>query len=133
MFTTLTIARLADEIVEAYDNALAAVQGNTRWTNAVETGADWVYTQDTVEYDLEAHALRVASPSGRTYTANGVCQCEAYAAGQPCWHRAAGRIVQRAVEAVEAQAEAIRVRALEARAPEARRKTAQEEIDELFN
>lgn len=42
----------------------------------------------------ELHGLVIGSPSGNVYSANGVCQCQAYKYGRPCWHRAAARLVR---------------------------------------
>ena len=132
-YQTITIGRLADEIIDAYETALTAVTGQARWTNAVEVGADWLYQQDEVSYDAETHTLIVNSPSGATYTANGSCQCQAFAAGQPCWHRAAARVLRRAVERVDAQALDIALTAAAPAAAPAARRSGQELIDELFN
>jgi hypothetical protein len=42
----------------------------------------------------EHGGLIIGSPSGACYTSNGVCQCPSYNFGQPCWHRAAARLVR---------------------------------------
>lgn len=42
----------------------------------------------------ELHGLIIGSPSGNAYAANGTCSCLAYTHGQPCWHRAAARLVR---------------------------------------
>jgi len=47
-----------------------------------------------------ASGVLITSPSGRTYLANGVCQCEAYKHGMACWHRAAAQLIARYNEAV---------------------------------
>ncbi len=49
----------------------------------------------------ELHGLIIGSPSGNLYSANGTCQCQAYTYGQPCWHRAAARLVRLHDEAIE--------------------------------
>jgi hypothetical protein len=43
----------------------------------------------------DGHALIILSPSNEIYEANGACQCRAFKNHQPCWHRAAARIVER--------------------------------------
>ena len=43
----------------------------------------------------DGRALVILSDSNQVYEANGTCQCKAYMQGQPCWHRAAARLVQR--------------------------------------
>ncbi|MGH9944475.1 MAG: hypothetical protein ACRD9R_19170 [Pyrinomonadaceae bacterium] len=40
-------------------------------------------------------SLLMLSESGEIYEANGVCQCRAFAGGQPCFHRAAYKLVKR--------------------------------------
>jgi hypothetical protein len=42
----------------------------------------------------DLHGLIIGSPSGKLYSANGTCQCEAHSFGRPCWHRAAARLVR---------------------------------------
>lgn len=77
-------------VVNAAKNASAT---SPRWLNAINRAAVELETNPYIQRDGE-HLL-IASPSGNLYSANGVCQCTAYQHGQPCWHRAAGRIVQR--------------------------------------
>ena len=43
----------------------------------------------------DGDVLLVLSESGEIYRVNGVCQCKAFANGQPCWHRAAARLIER--------------------------------------
>ena len=92
------IAALLDQLVAAIDAARIAAAGNKRWSTAIETAASWLLEQDTITFDAERHELTVNSPSGRTYHANGACQCEAFAQSNACWHRAAARLVRRALE-----------------------------------
>lgn len=69
---------------------------NKRWANAVRKAASELVTNPYLHHD--GHALLILSTSGEFYEANGVCQCKAFVAGQPCWHRAAQRLVQLAME-----------------------------------
>jgi len=73
---------------------------NERWQNAIDTAWDWLLQQDAVEFDHAAHALRfpIATEAGTVYEANGDCQCRAFAQHTACWHRAAARLVRRALE-----------------------------------
>ena len=100
MYRTLSIATLLDSLVTAVDAARVAAAGNARWQNAINTGFDWLLLQDTIHFNKEYHELEVCSPSGKTYHANGSCQCDAFVHGEgiPCWHRAAARLVRRALE-----------------------------------
>jgi SWIM zinc finger len=63
----------------------------------------WLVAIGRAAYELEANpwierndhgGLDIASPSGSVYAANGTCGCKAFEFGQPCWHRAAARIVR---------------------------------------
>ena len=100
MYRTLSIATLLDSLVTAVDAARVASSGHARWLNALTTGYDWLLLQETISFNKEQHELLVTSPSGKTYHANGVCQCEAFTKGEgiPCWHRAAARLLRRALE-----------------------------------
>ena len=106
-----------------------------RWLNAIERAARELETNAWIERG--DHGLVIASPSGNVYTANGACQCTAYAYGNACWHRAAARLVRRYDEYVAAApatpqaAPAPRVD----RSAEIRRAAylaAQQQINELF-
>jgi hypothetical protein len=56
-----------------------------------------------------------------------VCQCQAFTHGQPCWHRAAARLVRRYHEA-----QAVSVATKIAAARRAAFEKAKREMDELF-
>jgi hypothetical protein len=80
-------------IQEAFDRA----QGSPRWQRAIARARQEIGSNPYMHWN--GHALLILSPSGEIYTANGSCECKAYQQGQPCWHRAAGRIAQRYYEA----------------------------------
>lgn len=72
-----------------------------RWINAVAKAAREIEENgEFMDYKLDGTYLDVWSQtSNRIYSANGVCQCQAYKEGMarhgipyPCWHRAAARI-----------------------------------------
>jgi hypothetical protein len=88
-------------IADALDIARYAAAGDQRWLNALNTGADWLLQQEQITFCPERHELTVNSPSGKTYRANGACQCEAFAQHNACWYRAAARLVRRALELQE--------------------------------
>jgi hypothetical protein len=103
-FTTITKAAIADALYVALDvaEAAAADAGDARWITALGTAADWLHQADSFQWDSEHSALFVpsATRAGRGYTANGVCQCEAYTKGDApaaCWHRAAARVIRNAL------------------------------------
>lgn len=99
-FSTLRIVNLLDALCTAVDLAREMAGNNQRWLRAINTGWDWLLQQETVSYDHAAHALRVESASepGKTYISNGACQCSAFEQHNACWHRAAARLVRRALE-----------------------------------
>ena len=107
-FARITIAPLMDALCEAKDAAVEKAAGNQRWLNAIDAAWGWLLSQDAVFFDTTAHALRMPSTSepGRFYTANGACQCKAFDAHTACRHRAAARLVRRALELQAAQDEA---------------------------
>lgn len=73
--------------------ALVEVGPNVRWINAIAKAVVEIETNPAmIWYDAK---LLIVSPSGTQYTANGTCQCKAFSFGQPCWHRAAARLIGR--------------------------------------
>lgn len=115
-FTTIRTADILDDLCTAVDLAREMAAGNTRWLNAIDTAWGWLLEQDAIQFDHSAHALRVesASEAGKVYIANGDCQCRAFAEHNACWHRAAARLVRRALELAKdawcsAEAEALAV------------------------
>jgi hypothetical protein len=107
---------ILDQVVRS---AKLAAQGDSRWLNAIDRAARELVDNPYVDR-LSDHLLIASPTSGQIYSANGVCQCKAYEFGQPCWHRAAARLVQRYDEA-EARA-----------AKRAAYEQAVKEMDELF-
>jgi hypothetical protein len=76
-------------IQAAFDKA----QGSKRWQTAIAKAKQEIEENPFMHYD--GHALLILSDSNEIYSANGTCQCKAFTHGQPCWHRAAARIVER--------------------------------------
>jgi hypothetical protein len=77
--------------------ALERAQDNRRWTNAIRKASEELISNPYIHWTGEG--LLMLSESGRIYTANGSCQCQAYLTGSPCRHRAAARLVRRYMEA----------------------------------
>ena len=107
-FTTIRTADLIDALAEAVDAARVQAGASQRWQNAIDAAWDHLLQAETIEYRHSDHALRYRSESGQSYTANGTCQCTAFEKGQPCKHRAAARIVFRALELAETAGQARR-------------------------
>ena len=82
-----------DALQQLAQAAFDKVSGNRRWEVAIAKAKAQLETNPYMHFD--GQALLILSPSGEIYAANGVCQCRAYASGQPCWHRAAARLVER--------------------------------------
>lgn len=101
-----TVEVVLDDLVAAVDAARVAAAGDARWLNAINTGYDWLLQQERIIFEIAHHELTVpsASTEGRTYRANGSCQCKAFEQHNACWHRAAARLVRRACEHRAAQA-----------------------------
>ena len=78
--------------------SLAKVQNNTRWTNAIRKAVGKVEDESQatwMEFNAEANQLIIWSQgTDKVYSSNGICQCEAYTNGFPCWHRALARLMR---------------------------------------
>ncbi len=79
---------MQEVIQEAFEKT-----SSLRWQMAIAKARREIEDNPFMHYD--GSALLVLSPSGEIYSANGACQCKAYRQGQPCWHRAAARLVER--------------------------------------
>jgi hypothetical protein len=64
-----------------------------RWRNAIDKAA--AQLRDNPYISEVDGGLLILSTSGKTYHANGVCQCAAFAKGTACWHRSAARLMVR--------------------------------------
>ena len=82
-------SKMQHVVQEAFDK----VSGLRRWQVAIVKAKQQIEENPYLHFD--GSALLILSPSGEIYSANGSCQCKAYAKNQPCWHRAAARLVQR--------------------------------------
>ena len=83
----------ADKMQQVIQQAFDRVGGNRRWENAIVRAKQQLESNPYMHFDGDA--LLVLSESGEIYQANGACQCKAFAKGQPCWHRAAARLIER--------------------------------------
>src|SRR5215813_6748114 len=90
-----------NSVVEAAKKAAA---DSPTWLRAIAKADDQVQSNPCIT-EL-ANGVMITSPSGRTYLANGVCQCEAYKHGMACWHRAAAQLIARYNQALAAQSTA---------------------------
>jgi hypothetical protein len=98
-FETYTTDALLDALCIAADNARLATT-DQRWLNAIASAFNWLLEVDSFEYCATTHTLKIESLDvpGRFYEANGRCTCAAAAHNKPCVHRAAARLIHRALE-----------------------------------
>jgi hypothetical protein len=82
-----------DALQQVAQEAFDKVSGNRRWEVAIAKAKAQLEANPYMHFDGES--LLILSPSGEIYNANGVCQCKAFEKRQPCWHRAAARLVER--------------------------------------
>ncbi len=75
------------------DKARTDAAEHPRWLAAIDRAVVELVQNPWIERG-ELHGVMIASPSGNLYSANGTCQCRAHAYGNPCWHRAAARLVR---------------------------------------
>lgn len=85
----INTGRMQQVVQDAFDK----VAGNRRWEVAITKASIELERNPFMHWN--GHALLVLSSSNEIYEANGTCQCKAFAHGQPCWHRAAARLVER--------------------------------------
>ena len=88
-------------LTQVVNSAKRSAATDQRWLNAIARAAEELESNPYIARQ-DDHLL-IGSPSGQIYEANGACQCTAYLVGQPCWHRAAARLVKRHDEAQQRQ------------------------------
>jgi len=82
-----------DKMQQVAQEAFNRISGNRRWEVAIAKAKRQLESNPFMHFD--GQSLLILSPSGEIYTANHACQCKAFTKGQPCWHRAAARLVRR--------------------------------------
>jgi hypothetical protein len=82
-----------DRMQQVIQQAFDRVAGNRRWETAIVRAKQQIESNPYMYFDGDA--LLMLSESGEIYKANGTCQCKAFLNNQPCWHRAAARLIQR--------------------------------------
>lgn len=81
--------RLASVTQAAFERAA----GERAWEMAIVRARREIESNPYMHWD--GRELLVLSPSNMIYTAGRACQCRAYLARRPCWHRAAARLLKR--------------------------------------
>jgi hypothetical protein len=82
-----------DRMQQIAQDAFNKVLGSRRWETAIAKAQVQIETNPYMHFD--GQSLLILSASGEIYSVNGTCQCKAYQSGQPCWHRAAARLIKR--------------------------------------
>lgn len=78
------------------NEAISKCGANKRWANAVRRAAEELVTNPYIAM-VDDHLLVLSQATQQMYEVNGRCQCAAYAAKQPCKHRAMKRLVELAM------------------------------------
>lgn len=86
-----------DKMQQIAQDAFNKARGNARWQRAILRAMAELEANPFISWT--GTALVIWSPSNEIYEAHGACQCKAYQKNQPCWHRAAARLVKRYAEA----------------------------------
>ena len=76
--------------------AFSKVSGSRRWQSAIAKAKQEIEANPFMHFD--GQSLLILSSSDEIYSVNGACQCKAFQKNQPCWHRAAARLVKRYAE-----------------------------------
>jgi len=130
------------------DRALQDAADHPRWLNAINRAVAELVSNPWIECQHAHTGLIIGSPSGNAYAANGICNCASFTGidphtgkrlhqgGQPCWHRAAARLVrlhdEREIKAqIDADLTATAVKLSAARTERYRAAVAQ--MDELYS
>lgn len=83
------------QLQKIVDEALDKCGTNRRWINAVRRAERELLENPYIHFD--GQTLLILSPSLHLYETQQQCQCKAFAMHQPCWHRAAHRLVELAL------------------------------------
>ena len=70
-----------------------------RWKAAIDRAVAGIASNWLIVTELY-NCVVITTETGKTYYANGSCQCEAYRRNQPCRHRALARLIERYNERV---------------------------------
>lgn len=87
----------AERLGRVAQAAFDRVAGDRRWETAIARARRQIEENPYLHWD--GRTLLVLSPSGNLYNAGSACQCKSYMNRQPCWHRAAARLLERYSEA----------------------------------
>ena len=84
------------------------------WLNAINKASLYLSTGEW-QFDGETLSISSATTDGARYHVTAhTCECKAFAAGRPCWHRAAARLLEKTAELAAAPASSMPVEEFEA-------------------
>jgi hypothetical protein len=94
---------IAEALVKVDGKSSLQAWEKMRWVNAITKAVCQIEDFGAfMDWQEENQTLLIWSDkSNNIYEANGVCQCQAFEMGQPCWHRAAKRLVESYLAAME--------------------------------
>lgn len=85
-------------VAQALQQARHQAAEHQAWLNAINR-ASLFLAAERWQFDGETLLIESATTTGANYVATPhQCECKAYAAGRPCWHRAAARLLVKASE-----------------------------------
>ena len=94
------VAETLVSIQGEYENNRLSESNYKRWIKAVGKATVEFENNPFLSWDADKKHLIIWSKSNAIYEANGTCQCSAFLGGQPCYHRALARLLQRYFERV---------------------------------
>lgn len=108
-------------VAQALQQARQQAAEHQSWLNAINRASLFLAAEQW-QFDGETLIVTSATTNGTRYIVTPqTCQCKAFIAGRPCWHRAAARLLCKAAEVAQ---DAPKPKTLA---------EAQAAVDELFN
>lgn len=93
---------IAESLVKIDSNGEINTAQKLRWVNAIGKAVARMESSDflmTWQAESNTMVIWTVGTTNQVYEANGVCQCTAFKAGQPCWHRAVKQLYKNYLEA----------------------------------
>jgi hypothetical protein len=94
----IAMAGVFDALVAAYDDAAEKTVTDAKWHNAVTSAFDHLLPLDAPDYANGVLQVQSATSDAVYHASSTQCQCHAFTRGNPCWHRAAARLCQIAID-----------------------------------
>ena len=86
-------------VAQALQEARRQAAEHQAWLNAINKASLYLSTGDW-QFDGETLSITSATTNDARYHCTAhTCECKAFAAGRPCWHRSAARLLEKAGEA----------------------------------